>query len=233
MASPAPGLIRRKSAGESSEGGGPTSPTNSSSGVGAGSSSSGAAAASAAASDPGHPSHVPQPVARRLFSNAARAWDPNETFTEPELWLLLMYFDVTRMTPGAPVIRNKAKATSIIFVLSGETKVMVNGTAVATMGAGTILGVQAFFNRAQVRTADVVAGEGTILASIDYDVVGAIASSNLDLYVRFLQLLCTQSIVSVQRMVIDRQQMNVPLFDEVSGMGRGGREGCWLLPSSR
>ncbi len=163
-----------------------------------------------------NPNQISLHASVRLFQNAARCWDPAEMIDYNEISLLASYCTrIERFQPGFMLIAKNDDATYIGFVLAGEVKIVVNNVTVATMGAGSILGAQSFFHRKQGRSADVCAGEDLIMAVLRYETMQNIAEESPYLHVKLMQMLCVQAILNTQRQAMDRQRVNVPLFDDV------------------
>lgn len=93
-----------------------------------------------------------------LLTNASKVFDPNHTISESEFMVLAGYLQFLRLSAGDRVVEKDATASFASIILAGELQVMVEGRLVATMKVGTFFGAVGFFQRNEVRTADVHAG---------------------------------------------------------------------------
>lgn len=166
-------------------------------------------------STPSSSDDLPTDVIIDLMRNASRAWDPQADFEIDELAALLNRCSSYKLKKGSPIINRSDVASFIAFVLAGAAKVVVGTEEVATLTTGSVLGAEAYFNRAQTRSADVVAGEGTVLIALQYDTIPTLATENPLLYSKFLKMLCVQAVMGTQRQAMDRHRMSLPLYDSV------------------
>lgn len=72
--------------------------------------------------------------------------------------------DIEEFAPGQTLLKQDATDSHLFMILEGEVGIMVNGTQVATSGAGVPIGEMALVDPSGGRSASVVAIKDTVVA---------------------------------------------------------------------
>jgi CRP-like cAMP-binding protein len=118
-----------------------------------------------------------------------RSLDIFRAIPEPDLVKVASILKGKEVRAGEDIIREGELGTSMFIIVEGQVRVHAQGTQIATLGSGSVVGELAALDP-ELRTASVTALNDTFLFEVDGDALSQLMSERVDVARGLIRVLC-------------------------------------------